>query len=140
MEEKRQDTARAGVCPACTQKTRKCLTALPPPPATVILASLFHQPVTIMKRTLPVLALAALLSACTTTAPVVEPPPQPQPKPQPKPQPEPPQPTEPANFADWQQAFAQRAAAAGIRHEDIQQLLARTHYEEKVVSADRKQP
>jgi len=89
-----------------------------------------------MKRTLPVLALAALLSACTTTAPVVEPPPQPQPKPQP----EPPQPTEPANFADWQQAFAQRAAAAGIRHEDIQQLLARTHYEGKVVSADRKQP
>ena len=79
-----------------------------------------------MKRTLPALALAALLSACTTTAPIIEP----RPQPQPKPQPEPPQPTEPANFADWQQAFAQRAAAAGIRHEDIQQLLARTHYEE----------
>ena len=46
---------------------------------------------------------------------------------------------QPANFAEWQQAFTQRAAA-GIADNDIQQLLARTHYEEKVVSADRKQP
>ena len=90
-----------------------------------------------MNRNLVALALAAILSACTTApAPNIEP----QPQPQPEPPPAPPQPAEPANFAAWQQAFAQRAAAAGIRDDDIRQLLARTHYEEKVVSADRKQP
>ena len=88
-----------------------------------------------MNRNLVALALAAILSACTTApAPNIEP------QPQPEPPPAPPQPAEPANFAAWQQAFAQRAAAAGIRDDDIRQLLARTHYEEKVVSADRKQP
>lgn len=90
-----------------------------------------------MNRNLVALALATILSACTTApAPNIEP----RPQPQPEPPPAPPQPTEPANFAAWQQAFAQRAAAAGIRDDDIRQLLARTHYEEKVVSADRKQP
>ena len=90
-----------------------------------------------MNRNLVTLALATILSACTTApAPNIEP----RPQPQPEPPPAPPQPAEPANFAAWQQAFAQRAAAAGIRDDDIRQLLARTHYEEKVVSADRKQP
>ena len=90
-----------------------------------------------MNRNLVALALATILSACTTApAPNIEP----RPQPQPEPPPAPPQPAEPANFAAWQQAFAQRAAAAGIRDDDIRQLLARTHYEEKVVSADRKQP
>ena len=83
---------------------------------------------------------------CLSPFSPLAPPPPPVPIVAPKPQPEPPPtppttPTaDPANFAEWQQSFAQRAAAAGIRSEDIQQLLARTHYEEKVVSADRKQP
>ena len=88
-------------------------------------------------RSILVFAIAYLLTACGTRPPVVVVEPE-----QPPPlEPETPPPlAQPANFAEWQQAFAQRAAAAGIADSDIQQLLARTHYEEKVVSADRKQP
>ena len=91
-----------------------------------------------MKRNALALVLVAILTACTTAppAPIIAPKPQPEPPPTPPTTPT----ADPANFAEWQQSFAQRAAAAGIRSEDIQQLLARTHYEEKVVSADRKQP
>ena len=87
-------------------------------------------------RSILVFAIAYLLTACGTRPPVVVVEPE-----QPPLEPETPPPlAQPANFAEWQQAFAQRAAAAGIADSDIQQLLARTHYEEKVVSADRKQP
>ena len=88
-------------------------------------------------RSILVFAIAYLLTACGTRPPVVVVEPE-----QPPPlEPETPPPlVQPVNFAEWQQAFAQRAAAAGIADSDIQQLLARTHYEEKVVSADRKQP
>ena len=87
-------------------------------------------------RSILVFAVAYLLTACGTRPPLlpvepVQPPLEPE---------TPAQPAQPANFAEWQQAFARRAAAAGIADSDIQQLLARTHYEEKVVSADRKQP
>ena len=87
-------------------------------------------------RSILVFAIAYLLTACGTRPPVVVVEPE-----QPPPlEPETPPPlAQPANFAEWQQAFAQRAAA-GIADNDIQRLLARTHYEEKVVSADRKQP
>ena len=87
-------------------------------------------------RSILVFAVAYLLTACGTRPPLlpvepVQPPLEPE---------TPAQPAQPANFAEWQQAFARRAAAAGIADSDIRQLLARTHYEEKVVSADRKQP
>ena len=87
-------------------------------------------------RSILVFAVAYLLTACGTRPsllPVepVQPPLEPE---------TPAQPAQPANFAEWQQAFARRAAAAGIADSDIRQLLVRTHYEEKVVSADRKQP
>ena len=87
-------------------------------------------------RSILVFAIAYLLTACGTRPPLlpvepVQPPLEPE---------TPAQPAQPANFAEWQQAFARRAAAAGIADSDIRQLLARTHYEEKVVSADRKQP
>ena len=87
-------------------------------------------------RSILVFAIAYLLPACGTRPPVVVVEPE-----QPPPlEPETPPPlAQPANFAEWQQAFTQRAAA-GIADNDIQRLLARTHYEEKVVSADRKQP
>ena len=87
-------------------------------------------------RSILVFAVAYLLTACGTRPPLlpvepVQPPLEPE---------TPAQPAQPANFAEWQQVFARRAAAAGIADSDIRQLLARTHYEEKVVSADRKQP
>ena len=88
-------------------------------------------------RSILVFAIAYLLTACGTRPPVVVVEPE---QPPPLESETPPPLAQPANFAEWQQAFAQRAAAAGIADSDIQQLLARTHYEEKVVSADRKQP